>query len=113
MKLGCLGALLLWLPILIFKIISGLWKLNLFIIQIICGVPLYYCTPGMRALGIFLGTIGLIALIEFFLLLLIMNSSIAERSAYANFPKEYLIIIGLGGLGFLLLGRFVIRRGAL
>lgn len=113
MQLGCLSALFLWLPVIIFKIISRLWKLNLFIIQKICGVPLYYCTPGFRALGIFFGTIGLLALMELLLLLLIMGSTIGQKSVYTNFPKEYLIIIGLGGLGFLLLGRFVIRRGAL
>ena len=110
--MGCLNALLLWLPILIYKFFVGLWKLNLFIIQMICGVPLYYCSPGFKVLGIFLGTAGLLIIVEVFLLLILGLSS-AGNKIFENFPIKNLILMGLLGIGLLLLCRLLIRRGSI
>jgi hypothetical protein len=78
----------------------------------ICGVPLYYCSPGFKVLGVFLGTIGLLIILEVFLLL-IVGSSIAGNKIFGNFPIKNLILMGLLGIGLLLLCRFLIRRGSI
>jgi len=110
--LGCLSALILWIPILVYKFFAALWRLNLFIIQMICGVPLYYCSPGFKVLGVFLGTTGLLIIIEVFLIL-IVGSSTAGNKIFENFPIKKLILMGLLGIGLLLLSRFLIRRGSI
>ncbi len=115
---GFTNALWLWVPVLIYKAISAflkaIWKVNLWILQTVSGVPLYYCKPEYRIPGIIVGTFGVLLLFGFLIFLLSLGSeyqkSMAQQGLYT--PGE-LILNGLLGIGLLLLCRFLIRRGAI
>jgi len=115
---GFSNALWFWIPVLIYKAILAflrtIWKFNLWILQRVCGVPLYYCKPEYRIPGIIVGTLGVLIIFGFLIFLLSLGSeyqkSMAQQGLYK--PGE-LILNGLLGIGLLLLCRFLIRRGSI
>jgi len=78
----------------------------------LCGVPLYYCSPGFRVLGIVFGTIGLLIIVEVSLLLII-GTSVGGGQGVNNLPVKHLILIAALGIAFLCLCRILIRRGSI
>lgn len=114
---GFSTAFWLWLPVLIYKAVSAffrtIWKFNLWILQTISGVPLYYCRPEYRIPGIFAGTFGIIFVINFLFLLLILGSASGQNMPQNKLPLSDFLIMGLIGIGLLLLCRFLIRRGSI
>jgi hypothetical protein len=103
---GFSNAFWLWLPVLIYKAVSAfvrtIWKFNLWIIQTVCGVPLFYCKPEYRIPGIFIGLLGNLCMLAF-----ILSFSTKENLTYKNLQ---MILVGAG---FFLLCRFLIRRGSI
>ena len=111
---GLSNAFWFWFPVFLFKTFGALfrtgWKLNLWILQTICGVPLYYCKPEYRIPAIFLGTIGILQLALFLFFLLSLGAS------YNNNSVEQIgsfLVMGFIGLALLLLCRVLIRQGSL
>lgn len=108
-----------WVPVLIYKAISAflrtLWRFNLWILQTVSGVPLYYSKPQYRIPAIFVGTLGVMSLFNFTVFLLILGSS----SSGGNIPPGEIppitevLLMGIIGVGLLLLCRFLIRRGSI
>ena len=113
---GLSGALWFWVPVLIYKAISAflrtVWKLNLWILQTVSGVPLYYCRPEYRIPGIFIGTIGMLSLFSF-LFFLFLGSPSEKNMFHSKLPMVEFILMGLVGAGLLLLCRFLIRKGSI
>ena len=114
---GFSNAFWLWFPVLIYKAVAGffktLWKFNLWILQTVSGVPLYYCKPEYRIPAIFIGTIGILSSFNFLFFLFALPSA-----ADNNIPQIGLIIgeflaMGLVGIVLLLLCRILIRRGSI
>lgn len=107
------NAFWLWFPVLIYKAIAAffrtLWKFNLWILQTVSGVPLYYCKPEYRVPAIFVGTIGVF--ISFTCLLMLMALGSASGNNATNISSFFVFCII--GLGLLLLCRFLIRRGSI
>ncbi len=104
------GSIGFWLPVLIFKafaaIFKVLWNFNLWVLQKVSGVPLYYCRPEYRTPGIILGTMGVMAIPN----LLFFPVMIAEVGWSEGI---FVFVGGLFGLGFLFLCRLMIRRGSI
>ncbi len=116
---GFTRAFWFWLPVLIFKtaafFLNIIWKLNLWILQTISGVPLYYCKPHYRIPGIFLGTIGVLICLNLLLLLIIgvtSSSDVAHQSASMNGFAGFLVI-GIIGLSCMFMCRVLIRTGSI
>jgi hypothetical protein len=113
---GLSKALWFWIPVLIYKAISAflrtIWKLNLWILQTVSGVPLYYCKPEYRIPGIFLGTIGVLSIFNFLLFLMFLGSEKGISQGGTSATGE-MILMGLIGAGLLLFCRFLIRRGSI
>jgi len=114
---GFSRAFWLWLPVLIYKAVSAffrtIWKFNLWTLQTICGVPLYYCKPQYRIPGIFFGTLGMVSVFSFIVFLLSINSDAAQSVSRQAVPlNEILMTCGIG-LGLLFLCRILIRRGSI
>ena len=117
------NAFWLWLPILLYKGISALlrtiWKFNLWILQTICGVPLYYCKPNYRIPAIFIGTVGIMAVFNFIVFFLIMNLEPGDSVSHMNSmsqlrrPLNEILEMGGMGLGLLFLCRVLIRKGSI
>lgn len=114
---GLSNALWFWLPVLIYKAVSALfrtiWKFNLWVLQTICGVPLYYSRPEYRIMGIFLGTVGLMFVFNFVMFLLIMGSEAGDNLSQQGMALREILIMGGVGLGLLVLCRILIRRGSI
>ncbi len=110
---GLSNALWLWLPVLIYKIIAAIfrtiWKFNLWILQTISGVPLYYCRPEYRLPAIFLGTLGLLFALSCLSIILTLGSV----SNYNAENISQLFVFCIVGLGLLVLCRVLIRRGSI
>jgi len=106
-----------WIPVLIYKAISAflrtIWKLNLWILQTVSGVPLYYCKPEYRIPGIFIGTIGVLSLFNFLFFLMFLGSASEKNMPHSKLPMGEFLLMGLVGAGLLLLCRFLIRRGSI
>ena len=117
---GFSRALWFWLPVLIFKtaafFLNIIWKLNLWILQTISGVPLYYCKPHYRIPGIFVGTLGVIICLNILLFLLLIgvtsSSDVAHHSASMIRFTEF-FIIGIIGLSCMFMCRVLIRIGSI
>jgi hypothetical protein len=113
---GFTNALWLWVPVLIFKGISAflrtIWKFNLWILQTVSGVPLYYCKPEYRIPGILFGTIGVLSIFNFLFFLMFLGSK-KGISHGGTPPMGETLFMGLIGAGLLLFCRFLIRRGAI
>lgn len=111
---GLSNALWFWFPVLIFKAVAAffrtIWKFNLWILQTVSGMPLYYCKPEFRIPAIFIGTIGVIALTNFFCFLLSLGSTNQNN---ISIPIGDFFMMGLIGMVLLLLCRLLIRRGSL
>jgi hypothetical protein len=114
---GFSNAFWLWLPVLIFKAVSAffrtLWKFNLWILQSISGVPLYYCKPEYRVPGIFVGTFGVISVFNFLFFALTLSYGTEALIPKPNLQLENFLLMGGIGIGLLLLCRFLIRRGSI
>jgi hypothetical protein len=114
---GLSNAFWLWLPVLIYKAVAAffrtIWKLNLWILQTVSGVPLYYCKPEYRIPGIFVGTFGVISIFNFLFFLLVMSSASRNNVSHRGLPLNDFLTMGLVGLGLLLLCRLLIRRGSI
>jgi hypothetical protein len=113
---GLSNAFWFWIPVLIFKAISAvfrtLWKFNLWTLQTVSGVPLYYCRPEYRIPAIFLGTFGVIACLNFVLFFFVVVGSAGSTTQQGG-PALQFFIAGLFGVGLLLACRFLIRRGSI
>lgn len=113
---GLSGAFWFWVPVLIYKATAALlrtiWKLNLWILQTVSGVPLYYCKPEYRIPGILFGTIGVLSLFNFLFFLMFLGSEkgMSQRGIPAT---GEILLMGLVGAGLLLFCRFLVRRGAI
>jgi len=114
---GFFQAFWFWLPVLIFKIFASLfksiWNFNLWALQMICGVPLFYCKPGYRIPGIFLGTMGMISVLFFLISLLIMGAGADGKYAQPQVPIGEILIMGGLGIIFIIICRLLIRRGSI
>lgn len=114
---GLSNAFWLWLPVLIYKAISAffrtIWKFNLWILQTVSGVPLYYCKPEYRMPAIFIGTIGVISSFNFLCFLLTLGSASGNNVSQRGLPLNDFLIMGLIGAGLLLVCRLLIRRGSI
>lgn len=114
---GLSNAFWLWFPVLIYKAVSAffrtIWKFNLWILQTVCGVPLYYCRPEYRIPGIALGTVGVISLFNFLFFLLAMGSASGNNVQQKGMPLSEFLIMGLVGIGLLIVCRLLIRRGSI
>lgn len=114
---GLSNAFWLWFPVLIYKAVSAffrtIWKFNLWILQTVSGVPLYYCKPEYRIPAIFIGTIGVIASFNFIFLLFVLPSSIENNVSEGLSLLGVFLMMGLIGVGFLLLCRILIKRGSI
>jgi hypothetical protein len=114
---GFTNALWFWVPVLIYKALAAflrtVWKLNLWILQTFCGVPLYYCRPEYRIPGIFSGTIGVLALFDFLMLLIVQGYISEKNMPQSTLPIGMFLVTGLGGAAMLLLCRFLIRKGSI
>ena len=114
---GLSKAFWLWIPVLIYKTISAffrtIWKFNLWVLQSISGVPLYYCKPEYRIPGILVGTIGVISIFNFLFFLLILGSASGNNVSQGGLPAGEFRIMGIVGVGLLLLCRVLIRRGSI
>ena len=110
---GFSNAFWLWFPVLIYKAVSAffrtIWNFNLWILQTISGVPLYYCRPEYRIPAIFVGTLGLVFSCNCLFMLMTLGSASGNNAA--NISSFF--VIGLIGTGMLLLCRFLIRRGSI
>jgi hypothetical protein len=95
---GFSNAFWLWLPVLIFKAVSAffrtLWKFNLWILQSISGVPLYYCKPEYRVPGIFVGTFGVISVFNFLFFALTLSYGTEALIPKPNLQLENFLLIG-------------------
>jgi hypothetical protein len=109
---GLSNAFWLWLPVLIYKAVAGffktIWKFNLWILQTISGVPLFYCKPEYRVPGIFIGTLGLFFASNSLFMLMALGSASGNNAT--NIGSFF--VIGIIGIGLLLSCRFLIRRGS-
>lgn len=115
---GLSHAFWLWVPVLIYKFVSAvlrtIWKFNLWILQTVSGVPLYYCRPEFRIPAIFFGTFGNMSSLNFIIFLFILiGSAGGHASQQANPPVGTFLLMGLFGAGLLLACRFLIRRGSI
>ena len=114
---GLSNAFWLWLPVLIYKAVAGffkiLWKFNLWALQTVSGVPLYYCKPEYRIPAIFIGTIGLISCFNFVFFLFVLLSTEAKNESLRGMPVSEFLAMGLVGIGLLLLCRILIKRGSI
>jgi hypothetical protein len=116
---GLSNAFWLWFPVLIYKAVSAffrtIWKLDLWILQTVSGVPLYHARPEYRIPGILLGTIGLIMLSNVSFCLMALLSSPRSNRSQVNIALSLndLLIMGVIGLGMLLICRLLVRRGSI
>jgi hypothetical protein len=114
---GFSNALWLWLPVLIFKAVSAccrtIWKFNLWILQTISGVPLFYCRPEYRIPAIFIGTIGVLSSFNFFCFLFALGSASGSNVTQRGLPMNDFLTMGLVGIGLLIVCRLLIRRGSI
>ena len=114
---GFANAIWLWLPLLIYKAVSALfrtiWKLNLWILQTICGVPIYYCKPEYRIPGVLFGTAGMMLSFNFVIFFLILSSEAGNNMSHQGISMSEIIIMAGFGIGFLVLCRMLIRRGSI
>lgn len=113
---GFMNAIWFWLPVLIYKAVAAffsvIWKFNLWILQTVSGVPLYYCRPEYRMPGIFVGTFGVFSTLNF--IYFFVTSSAFGHNMQQKVPSvSELLVIGLIGIGLLLLCRVLIRRGSI
>ena len=113
---SCLGWIFVGFFLMIFKLfiflIKGLWAINLYILQVLSGKPLYYCEPKYLIPGKILGTLGilLIAMGILSLVVLTINSNLSKGKSVSPISVFILLIAG----GFLLFASsFLIRRGAI
>lgn len=113
---GLSNAFWLWFPVLIYKAIAGffrtLWKINLWSLQTVSGVPLYYCRPEFRIPAIAIGTVGVIASFNVLFFVLTLSTASGNNGAL-GVPLKDLIAMGLMGTGLLLVCRLLIRRGSI
>lgn len=115
MMKGCSTAFFMWLPVLILKILKGIWLLISWILQTISGTPLYHCKPEYRIPAQIIGTTGLF--FSFFCMLGIFISIFDPnyiRQAQTSITENISAIFFFGVLGILLLllCRYLIRRGS-
>lgn len=114
---GFSNALWLWLPVLIYKAVSALfrtiWKLNLWILQTVSGVPLYYCRPEYRIPGIALGTFGVVLMFNLLCFIFMLGSASGNNMPQSIMSPGDFLMAGLVGGVFLILCRLLIRRGSI
>ncbi|RJR42804.1 MAG: hypothetical protein C4576_15500 [Desulfobacteraceae bacterium] len=107
----------LWVPVLLYKLIATvlrtIWKLNLWILQTVSGVPLYYCRPEFRIPAIFIGTIGVMASFMFLLFLLVIISGPANSMSHQGPSAHDLLILCIFAVVPLISCRLLIRRGSI
>ncbi len=113
---GLSNAFWLWFPVLIYKAVAAffrtIWKFNLWILQTVSGVPLYYCRPEYRMPAIFLGTFGVMSVINF-IFFLFSRFAVGTNMHEQTLPVSDFLIMGTAGVGLLILCRYLIRRGSI
>jgi len=114
---GFSTALWLWLPVLIYKALSAffrtIWKFNLWILQTISGVPLYYCKPEYRIPALALGTVGIAVTFNLAFFVVLLGSASGNNMPQRGLPTTEFLLMGLLGVGLLLVCRILIRRGSI
>lgn len=114
---GLSNAFWLWLPVLLYKAISAffrtIWKFNLWILQTVSGVPLYYCRPEYRIPAIALGTVGVAATCNLAFFVVLLGSASGNNVPQRGLPTAEFLVMGLVGVGLLLVCRVLIRRGSI
>ena len=108
-------AFFMWLPVLIYKFFKAIGMLMSWILQVICGVPLYFCRPLYRIPGKILGTFGIFfsSFAILGMLIAIFDNDYVRN--YSGGPWEFIfstfLMAGIGFI-FLLVSRFLVRRGS-
>lgn len=114
---GFSNAFWLWFPVLIYRVISAffrtVWKFNLWCLQTVSGVPLYYCRPEYRLAGIFLGTLGIAFILSLGIFLLMAFTTPEIRLSHRDPLTNEVLLGGVLGVGLLVLCRLLIRRGSI
>jgi len=114
---GLTNVFLLWFPVLIYRGVSAffrtIWKFNLWTLQTICGIPLYYCKPEYRIPGIFIGTIGLMCVSSLMFFLLTMMCAPETGMLKRGSQLNEMLIVGVVGVGMLILCKVMIRKGSI
>ena len=114
---GLSNAFWLWFPVLIYKAVTAffrtIWKFNLWILQTICGIPLFYCKPEYRIPGIILGTIGLMCVSSLLFFLLTLMSTPEMGMLKRDSQLNEMLITGVVGVGMLILCKVMIRKGSI
>ena len=107
----------LWVPVLIFKSIAGffkfIWKINLWILQKISGVPLYYCKPEYRIPALIFGSIGVIFSINIIFYLLILVSSHSNNASPQSIGLSEFMLISFVSVSLLIVCRLLVKRGSI
>lgn len=114
--MGCLGWIFFGLFTMISKIfiacVKGLWTLNLYILQLISGKPLYYCELKYLIPAKIIGTLGVISIVVgiLSLIVLIKNSNSIKGGGISPISVVFYLV---AGSALLFVSRFLIRRGAI
>ncbi len=115
---GCMTAFWMWLPVLIGKLLKGVWTLCLFLLQFVCGMPLYCCSRTVhRILGQLIGFFGLLLFGSgaLSLILLIFDREYARSSVFlsaGDILASALVSLVVGAAA-LFACRAVIRHGVI
>lgn len=115
--MGCMHAFWMWVPILIFKAISaifrGLWTFVLWILQTISGVPLYYCKPEYLIPAKIIGAIGILLLTMVVLNIFTLLSGVDTPQQNGTSIAVTIFVNGIIGSLLLWGSRMLIRKGSL
>jgi len=106
----------MWLPILIYKFLKGIWLFISWILQTISGVPLHYSKPEYRIPAQLLGTLGLFFVFFCFfgVLIILLDPDSFQRQGMSLAGSLFSIFI-MGGIGifFLFICRILIKKGSI
>jgi hypothetical protein len=108
---SCQTAFFMWLPILIGKLLKGIWLFIKWILQTISGVPLHFCKPEYRIPGQIIGTIGLFFTFFFILGIFAILLDSSHLRGQSN-PFFSILLSGIIGFGLLIICRILIKRGS-
>lgn len=114
---GCMNALWLWLPVLIFKAVAaicrGLWTFVLWILQTVSGVPLYHCRPEYLVPAKIIGALGILLLTGVVLNVFILLSGVETPGQDGASIAGAIFVSGIIGSLLLWGSRVLIRKGSM
>jgi len=112
MMKGCSTAFFMWLPVILIKILKGVWLLISWLLQTISGVPLYHCKPEYRIPAQIAGTIGLFFMFFFVLGIFIILFDPTYLQVQGTSFLSFLLLGGIG-FGLLVVCRILIKKGSI